>query len=195
MSELKPSLIQFITKSLKEIEPDLNKFYENIDSYVRNITPEKTKNYPRQNVFSRLASTVSGLSLGSLGYTQTFQTGNFRTANESILGDLITELFGTSIFSDILMIGDNILSTVLSLLTFWNLGENATQAVKKSVAENFMKHMEAQECKICEECATELSKEVSDTIIEIPNIGKGLSEEINQARRGKSKTYQGSKRI
>ena len=93
------------------------------------------------------------------------------------------------------MIGDDILSTVLSLLTFWDLGENATQAVKKSVAKNFMKHMEAQECKICEECAAELSKEVSDTIIEIPNIGKGLSEEINQARRGKSKTYQGSKRI
>ena len=98
MSELKPSLIQFITKSLKEIEPDLDRFYENIDNYVRNITPEKTKNYSRQNVFSRLASTVAGLSLGCLGYTQTFQTGNIRTANESILGDLITELWDFNIF-------------------------------------------------------------------------------------------------
>ena len=95
-------------------------FYENIDKYIKVIVPGAVNNNQDKDPWTRLDSTAASIMLENTKYSGSVRLWNSYSLSfsDSIFGELITDIFGTSIFSSVLMIGDAILSTVFSLLTF-----------------------------------------------------------------------------
>lgn len=116
---------------------------------------------------------------GGTGYSTPFLIGSEGAFSETILGDIITEIFGTTIFADILKIGDLLLSTAVNLIMFWNLGDKATAAQKKAVSEGFVDQMMQQRSTVCHKVASEISNGVQKNL---KSISYGLSEEIGKQK-------------
>ena len=173
-------LIENFMKSLRDdIKPGVTGFYEHIDKCSTVLNDTHISSGSNTNALSRLDNVVNSMAFGRAGYSTSFLMGDAGAFSDLLLGDIITEIFGTSIFSSVLHIGDALLSTVYNLITFWQMSDRATNAQKKAVSDGFRSQMTSQKSAVCSRYADEVSGMI---VKELQIIDRALNEEISRQR-------------